>query len=88
MAAAAATMSAALARRRAGLAGVGRSEHGKFLCYFCRSAMRALGAFPVGRADENLAVASALFAMEFVNGHEIRITNRAEISRYIVQESA
>jgi len=37
--------------------------------------------FPVGRADENFAVPSALFAMEFVNRHDASITNAAGISR-------
>ena len=73
MATAAATvMPAAVAgfAGRGSTGGTGRSEGGKFLRELLRAAMRAFGIFPVGRADEDLAVAIAGFAMEFVDWHE------------------
>ena len=42
--------------------------------------MRAFGVFPIGRADEDFAVAPALPAMKFVNRHEGKITGAAKSS--------
>jgi hypothetical protein len=36
--------------------------------------MRAFGALPIARADENLAGALAFFTMKFINWHEVRIS--------------
>ena len=60
---------------------VGGGEGRKFLCQLLRAKMRTFGIFPVGRADEDFAVALALFAMEFVDWHEGKIIGPAEISR-------
>ena len=43
--------------------------------------MRTFRIFPVRRADENFAVAPALFAMEFVDWHGMKICQRVENSR-------
>ena len=82
VATAAATMSAAVACCRCGRGtGAGRGERGKFLGQFLRAAMRAFRALPVAGADEDFAVALALFAMKFVNRHGPKITGVAENSR-------
>src|SRR5208337_65488 len=68
MAAAAATMSAAVAGRfRVRGAYAGRGERGNFLEQFPGAAERAFRAFPVAGTDEDFAVALALLAMKFVN---------------------
>jgi len=69
---AAATMmpAAAVAGRSFAAGGAGRGEGGKFLGQLLRAAMRTPGVFPIGRADEDFAVAPALPAMKFVNRHE------------------
>ena len=69
--AAATMMSAAIALAGRGIAaGRGRGKGGKFLRQLLRATMRTLGILPVGRADEDLAVALTLFTMKFVDGHE------------------
>jgi hypothetical protein len=78
---AAATATAAVSRRRIAAAGVGRGEDGKFLGQFRRAAMRAGCALPIRRANQDFAVASAFFAMEFVNRHNARIINAIRTSR-------
>jgi len=60
-------------------AGAGGGEGGKFLGQLLRAAMRTFGIFPVGRADEDFAVALAGFAMEFVDRHEGIVA--ADVSR-------
>jgi hypothetical protein len=42
--------------------------------------VRAPGSLPIAGADENFAVALALFAMKLVNRHEGKITGGAKIS--------
>ena len=79
--AAAAAATTAVSRRRIAAAGVGRGEDGKFLGQFHRAAMRANCALPIRRANQDFAVASALFAMEFVNRHGGKIINAIRISR-------
>ena len=80
-AAATAMPAAAVAgRTSAGGAGAGRGEGGKFLGQFPGAAMRAFRALPVTGADEDFAVALALFAMKLVNRHEGKITGWAKIS--------
>jgi hypothetical protein len=44
-------------------------KRGKFLAQFAGAAVRALGALPVRGTDEDFAVALALAAMKFVEGH-------------------
>ena len=78
---AAATATTAVSRRRIAAAGVGRGEDGKFLGQFRRAAMRAGCVFPIRRANQDFAVASALFATVFVNRHDVRIINAIRISR-------
>jgi hypothetical protein len=39
--------------------------------------MRAFGVFPVGRTDEDFAVAFALLAMKFVNRHGAKLADLA-----------
>ena len=78
---AAATAAAAVSRRRIAAAGTGCREDGKFLGQFRRAAMRAGRALPIRRADEDFAVASALFAMEFIDRHDVRIISAFGISR-------
>ena len=70
--AAAAMMPAAVAALagRCRAAGTGGCESGKFLRQLLRAAMRTFGVLPVGRADEDFAVALALTAMKFVDWHE------------------
>ena len=41
--------------------------------------MRAFGVFPIGRADEDFAVAPALPAMKFVNRHGGNITGAGKM---------
>jgi len=61
--------------RRTACAG---GEGGKFLGQLLRAAMRTFGIFPVGRADEDFAVALAGFAMEFVDWHTKFISPTAD----------
>ena len=51
----------------------GGGKHGKFFGKFCRTAMRALGPFPMARADQDFAVLLALRTMEFVNRHMAKV---------------
>jgi len=53
--------------------GAGRGEHGEFLGELGRTAMRAAGTFPIGRTDEDLAVAFAFGTMKFVDRHGHRV---------------
>jgi hypothetical protein len=61
-------------------AGTGGGEGGKFFCELLRAAMRTFGILPVGRADEDFAVALAGFAMEFVDWHEGKLFQQAKNS--------
>ena len=47
--------------------------------------MRTLRSLPIAGADENFAVAFALFAMKLVNRHEGKITGGAKISSAVWQ---
>jgi hypothetical protein len=70
--AAAATMPAAATSRFTGGSGSrarGR-KGGEFLRQLLRAAVRALGIFPVARADQQFAVLPAFFAMKLVDWHE------------------
>jgi len=75
---AAAGMSAAALAGRRFAVGLGGSERGKLLGQFRRAAMRTSGVFPFNRADENFAVAPALFTMKFVNRHDKKIISSAK----------
>ena len=66
-------------RRIIAAAGAGRGEDGKLLGQFFRPAVRAGGSLPIAGAHEDFAVALALFAMEFVNRHEGKITRALEM---------
>ena len=79
--AAATTMPAAAVARRSFAAAASRGEGGKFLGQFLRAAMRAPGFFPIGRADEDFAVAPALPAMKFVNRHGWKLFGGARLRR-------
>jgi len=54
-----------------------RREGGEFFVQLAGTAMRTFRPTPVGRADEDFAVAPALFTMEFVDWHGRRITGMA-----------
>jgi hypothetical protein len=77
VATAAATVSAAAFVGQSLASGIGRSERGKFLRQLLRAAMRTFGIFPIRGADEDFAVAPALFAMEFVNRHGTKLAGFA-----------
>lgn len=78
VAAAAATMPPAVASgMRMALPGAGRGKGGEFLGQFLRTAVRARGPLPIAGADEEFAVAFALFAMKLVNRHANRIIGPA-----------
>ena len=77
MAAAAATMSAAVSRSRLGGTSVRGGKNGKFLGYFRGTAMRTFRPLPIAGAHKYFAVASAVLAMKLVNRHERKITGAA-----------
>ena len=62
----------------AGRAGGGGGEDGKLLGKPGGAAGRAFGPFPMGGADEQLGVAVAGFAMEFVNRHGMNLRGGVE----------
>lgn len=76
---AAATVAAARLLGRRTVTGARRGEGGKLLVELAGTAMRTFCPVPVGRAHEDFAVASALFAMKFVDWHEGKITGLREI---------
>jgi hypothetical protein len=77
--AAAATMAAAAMAAGRISAGAGRGKGGKFLGQLLRTAVRARGPLPIAGADEDFAVAFALFTMKLVNRHGEKIAGAAEI---------
>ena len=78
-AAAAVAAAARLFRRRA-FARARRREGGKFLVQPGRAAVRTFRPAPVGGAHEDFAVAFALAAMKFVEGHGGKIMGAAQSS--------
>jgi hypothetical protein len=56
----------------------GRSKGGELLRQLLRAAMRAFGAFPVYRADEDLAVLPAFSTMKLVYRHGEIVFQRVE----------
>src|SRR5579859_7143653 len=65
--------------RRTG-AGAGGGEGGKFFRDLRGTAMRALGPLPVGSANQQLAVRTALLTMKFVDWHRLNVFSAAETS--------
>lgn len=49
-------------------------EHGELLLQLHGTALGALGALPVGRANEDFAIAIAGLAMKLINRHGVSLT--------------
>lgn len=67
-------------------AAAGRGESGKFLRQFAGTAVRTFRAAPVGRADQDFAIAFALLAMKFVDGHGRKIIGAPQSSSAFHQQ--
>ena len=61
--------------------GAGCGESGKFLAQFGRATVRTFRSLPVGRPDQDFAVALALLAMKFVDWHAHKLVRGTENSR-------
>ena len=67
-----------------------RGKGGEFFVQLAGTAMRALGAAPVGRAHKAFAVAPALFAMKLVEWHEgniVEIQGNTRRQRFPVRQN-